>query len=198
VSAETRDQAATRRRWLTLAELVAVAGVVIAGLTFWNNWSERRDARAERAAERVASAKADARYTPTGKVEGEAVVLDRDEGHPLVDVRVSFPAALGVAAQDAADLRIERDWFAAALLKATDGGADEQTGRLPVLLRYTFLADGAERRGSATYDLVWRTEGRMLQGRALTVADFRLRRAGGDQASVDRGWRRPAAETNGR
>jgi len=27
-----------RRRWLTIAEIVAVAGVVIAGLSLWNNW----------------------------------------------------------------------------------------------------------------------------------------------------------------
>ena len=35
------EAAAARRRWLTLAEIVAIAGVVIAGLTLWNNWQGR-------------------------------------------------------------------------------------------------------------------------------------------------------------
>ncbi|MGN6375110.1 MAG: hypothetical protein ACTHMG_06100, partial [Sphingomonas sp.] len=44
------EAAATRRRWLTLAEIVAIAGVVIAGLTLWNNWQGREDVRAARQA----------------------------------------------------------------------------------------------------------------------------------------------------
>ena len=47
---ETADQARTRRRWITLAEVVAVAGVVIAALTLYLNVSDRRADRAERAA----------------------------------------------------------------------------------------------------------------------------------------------------
>jgi hypothetical protein len=202
MSGETPDQAATRRRWITLAELVAVAGVVIAGLTLWTNWSDRRDAAAERSAAAAASAKADARYTPDGKVtdDGDAVTLERDDDHALTDVRVSFPAALGVAAQDAIDQRIDADWFADALLKRTDGGPDDQTGRLPVLLSYRYLVGDTERRATATYDLVWATYGRTLRGRGLKLVDFRLRRRGGDQRALDRAWRVPgnSGETNAR
>jgi hypothetical protein len=202
MSGETPDQAATRRRWITLAELVAVAGVVIAGLTLWTNWSDRRDAAAERSAAAIASAKAAARYTPEGKVidNDRSVALLRDEDHVLTDLRVSFPAALGVAPRDAIDQRVEADWFSAALLKRTDGGPDAQTGRLPVLLSYAFLAGDTERHAVATYDLVWETEGRFLKGRGLKLVDFRLRRRGGDQRALDRAWRVPAnaGETNGR
>ena len=40
---ETSEQAKTRRRWLTLAELVAVSGLLIGALTLWLNWSDKRD-----------------------------------------------------------------------------------------------------------------------------------------------------------
>src|SRR3546814_3057877 len=32
------EAAATRRRWITLAEGLAIAGVAIAALTLWTNW----------------------------------------------------------------------------------------------------------------------------------------------------------------
>jgi len=36
---ERREAAATRRRWVTLAEVVAVAGVLIAALTLSAGWA---------------------------------------------------------------------------------------------------------------------------------------------------------------
>src|SRR3546814_15514139 len=47
------EAAATRRRWITLAEGLAIAGVAIAALTLWTNWSDRRDEDAARKAEQA-------------------------------------------------------------------------------------------------------------------------------------------------
>ena len=41
----------SRLRWITLGETVAIAAVAISGLTFWNSYQDRRDARAEKAVE---------------------------------------------------------------------------------------------------------------------------------------------------
>jgi len=188
VSAESDRQA--RRRWLTIAEIVAVAGVVIAGLSLWNNWQDRRDASATKAAERIAGAQERRRYDVQGAPTsgGDAILLAMDDAHPLTDIRVTFPAALGAGTHDVVDRRIPLDWFAEPLRKATDGGPDDATGRVPVLIRYTYLVDDRPLAKQAIYDLVWRSHGRALRGRGFELVDFRLRQAGGGQARLDAMW----------
>ncbi|MBB4615939.1 hypothetical protein [Sphingomonas abaci] len=187
---DTSDRQA-RRRWLTIAEIVAVAGVIIAGLSLWNNWQDRRDATATKAAERIAGAQERRRYDVQGVPGsgGEAIELASDDAHPLTDIRVTFPGALGVGTKDVVDRRIPLDWFVEPLRKATDGGADEGTGRVPVLVRYTYLVDDRPVAKRAIYDLVWRSHGRPLRGRGFALVDFRLRQPGGDQARLDSLWR---------
>ncbi len=187
---ETKDQAQTRRRWITLAEVVAVAGVVIAALTLYSNWQERRDAAADKAIEQASASRDKTRFTLRGTVASDkrSIVLAREEAHPLGDIRVTFPTALGVAPQDSVTQTIEAGWFDDALRKATDGGADERTGRLPVLIRYTYFTDDQPTTRQAIYDLVWKTEGQMLRGRKVELLDLRLRESGGSQARVDALW----------
>lgn len=86
-----------RRRWITLAEVLAVAGVVIAALTLWNSWSERRTAAAEKAAEITGEARARSRLDLAGTpgAGGGRLTLASGE-HELSEVTVAFPAALGV------------------------------------------------------------------------------------------------------
>ena len=88
---ETADQAATRRRWVTLAELVAVAGVLIAAATLYLNWSGRRADEAARAAQ----------ATSTERARGVVTLIAPQDALP--------------------GPRIASDWFADALLKANDG-----------------------------------------------------------------------------
>ena len=189
---ETKDQAQTRRRWVTLAEVVAVAGVVIAALTLYSNWQERRDAAADKAMEQASASRDKARFVLRGAVaeDKRSIMLVRDEAHPLGGIRVTFPAALGVSPQDSVTQTIEAGWFDAALRKATDGGPDERTGRLPVLVRYTYFTDDRPTTRQAIYDVVWKTEGQMLRGRKVELLDFRLRESGGDQRRVDALWTR--------
>jgi hypothetical protein len=189
---ETSDQAQTRRRWITLAEAVAVAGVIIAALTLYSNWQERREAAAAKQVEAAAETRDKTRFVLRGTVakDKRAIVLARDETHPLGDIRVTFPAALGVSPQDSVTQTIDADWFDEALRKATDGGADTRTGRLPVLIRYTFFTDDKPTTRQAIYDIVWHTEGNFPFPRKVTLRDLRLRQAGGDQAQVDALWAR--------
>jgi len=190
---ESKDQAATRRRWITLAELVAVAGVLIGALTLWSGWSERREDRAAAQAAAAATAREAGRLEITGTVrDGGRSILLADERHDIREARFAFPSALKVAPQQpAGDPAIDADWIAPFLLKLTDGGADDRTGRLPVLATLTYWDGDRERTASAIFDLVWRTEGRMLRGRALRLDGLKLRRRGGDRAALDALWRRP-------
>ena len=104
---------------------------------------------------------------------------------------IAFPKALGVATQrPAGEPAIEAKPFAGALLKLTDGGADDRSGRLPVLVTASYLDGDATRTARGIYDVIWRTRGRLLQGRALELTGLRLRRRGGDQAALDAAWAR--------
>ena len=182
---------AERRRWLTVAELVAVAGVVIAGLTWYTGWSDRRADEDARRSAATSTARERARIDLKATVadDGRTLTL-ADPRHDLQDLVVTFPRALGVSPQRPVETAIDADWFADKLLALTDGGTDERTGRLPVLLGVRFWDGDASRTASGLYDVVWRTEGRILRGRTLRLEGLRLRERGGDQARLDAAWAR--------
>lgn len=192
------EAAATRRRWITLGEIVAVAAVVISGLTFWNSWSERQDAAAERQAERAAESKeraASSAVLLTGSAEDDGAMLTlSDPAHRIQQIEVRFPKALGVGPQTSVlEPQIQAAWIAAPMLKLTDGGADRREGRLPVAITASYWDADVQRTSTAIYDLVWRTEPRTLQGRTLKLRGVILReRVTNDgQARIDGMWKAP-------
>lgn len=191
---ETPDQAATRRRWVSLAELVAVSGVLIAALTLYLNWSDHREIAAERAIAAARSRDAAAQLALRAELQKDGgEVRLTDPRHDALDVTITFPRALGIAAQSPAMARIERSWFADALLKATDGGPDEREGRLPVLVTARYRDEETERTGHAVVEIVWRTDGRLIGGRTLSLEAARVREPRGTQARIDALWKAEAA-----
>ncbi|MDP1026153.1 hypothetical protein Q5H91_02925 [Sphingomonas sp. KR1UV-12] len=194
---ERRDAAATRRRWVSLAEAVAVAGVLIGALTLWMNWSDRRADQADKAATQTAESREKARVELVATVEdgGRSLAL-KDARHDLSDAVVTFPQALGIAAQrPSGDPAIEAAWFADPLLALTDGGPDDRAGRLPVLVTLRYWDGDTARTATGIYDVVWKTEGRVLRGRTLRLDGLRLRQRGGTQAQLDGAWAREKPRT---
>jgi hypothetical protein len=194
---ERREAAATRRRWVTLAEVVAVAGVLIAALTLWTNWSDHRADEADKIAAQSSAAHERSKIDLSAIVQdGGDTLLLKDARHDLQDVTITFPRALGVSAQrPPAEPVIDGSWFSAPLLKLTDGGSDDRAGRLPVLVSVQYFDGDATRSASGIYDVIWKTEGRVLRGRALKLEGLRVRQRGGDQAKLDAIWakEKPAA-----
>ncbi len=187
--AEAAEARAIRRRWLTIGELVAVTGVLIAGLSLWINWSDQRSAEADKtvAAGKAAAARTRLDLRATVIEDGRKVAL-ADPAHEILDTTVAFPKSFGIGAQSPVLPRIDRDWFADHLLKVTDKGADEREGRLPVLVTVSYRAGDATKKDRAIVELVWRTNGRMLAGRELHIEAARIRDRGGDQARIDALW----------
>lgn len=185
---ESSEERTRRRRWLNLAELVAVAGVVIAALGLYLTWSDRREVAAERAASTVAGARLELSATPDD--DGRRLRLT-DAKHELTDVTVRYPAALGVGVQrPPGEPEIAAEPFREVLLKLTDGGGDERTGRLPVLITASYVDGDATRTASGIYDVIWRTRGRFAKGRALELTGLRLRQRNGGMAALDAAWAR--------
>jgi len=189
--AEKAEARAIRRRWISIGEAVAVAGVVIAGLTFWTGYHDRRDAAADTAATKAERSAQRQRVplTTTSADRGD-IEFRGPADCPLQATEIRFPAALGVETQTTvATHRIEADWLAGPMLKFTDGGADRRDGRVPVLIAATCAADDGDRREVAIYDLVWRTEpGGLIGGRSFILRGLVRREAGGDQRRLDTIW----------
>ena len=186
---EKAEAAATRRRWINLGEFVAVAGLLIAAIGLWLTWHDRQADEADRQSEKKAEASARSLYVVKTSMRGNDVVIEPDERHALGDIAVTFPTALGVPPQSSPTQTVPEDWFKSALLKATDGGADDQAGKLPVLLTVNYMDDDQQRSVTGIYDIVWQTTGGgLLGGRSLKVVGMRLHERGGSQQRIDALW----------
>jgi hypothetical protein len=186
------EAAATRRRWVSLAEFVAVAGLLVAVASLWMSWSDRRADVADKQVEKAESSKARTLVTLTGSVssDGETITL-KDDTHQLRDVQVIFPTALGLAPQSGTfGPKIASSWFDGKILELTDGGPDKRDGRLPVILAATYWDGDVERADRAIYDVAWQTEGRVLRGRKLRMHALTLASRVGTQARLDAAWAR--------
>lgn len=177
--AEQAEAARTRRRWLTLAELLGVAAVLISGLTLWNNYLQRTSEQEEKAAaKQEASANASAtqalllRGVPDR--EGEMLAITpANSAQTIQDQRITFASALELEPiETVSDPRIEARWFAAHLLRQT---ADDESSRgdlrLPVAITTRFIQNGEPHTDTAIYDLGYRIEG----GGLLSNREVRLR-----------------------
>ena len=190
--------AATRRRWITLGELLAVVAVCISALTLWNSWTERNES--------VALKNADARQASTRAVT--LVLVATSSGDRKLTLKpaastqsvqgqtILFPRALGVApAQTAGNARIEAAWFEHALKNARslahlpdDSRSDE---RLPVAIITRFLSDDQPHEDVALYDIGYGIAGHWFTGHSVTLRGIALVshvKGGNAQARVDARW----------
>lgn len=196
--AERAEAAKTRRRWISLAEAVAVAGVLIAALSLYLGWSERRDDAAAKQAEQSAQARKAATARLVGTVEGggKRVALADPAQSAVASIDVSFPPSLGIAPQQTiVPPRVEAGWIDRPLLKLTDGGADAVRGRVPVLIAATIAEGDRPAVDRAIYDVVFATEGHTFGGRTVRLEGvvFRERVRGDATARLDALWATEAA-----
>src|ERR1700712_6031009 len=84
------EAAATRRRWINLGEFVAVVGLIIAGISLWLTYADRKADLADKQAEQTAAAQDKSRYQVKASVRGNAITIDADDRHALGDIAVTF------------------------------------------------------------------------------------------------------------
>ncbi len=201
-------QAKARRwRWITLAELLAVATVLISAFALYDAHSARtQDDAARTAAQGKEAARVD-RLTLVGTAgnDGRSLKLAPAVATQVVQSQViRFPAALGVApAQTTGDPRLEAEWFAEGLKKArrAAGQSDDSVGdeRLPIAIETRYLADGVIRTDQAIYDLGYTINGKFLGGSSVKLRGLALveRPGGALAAALDKRWlarHRPSAK----
>jgi len=168
---ERAEAARVRRRWINLGELVAVLALIISALTLWNSYRERTTNEAEHAQQNAQSAKKAAililKATPDK--EGRTLSLTpRSDDQAIQSQKVSFPAKLGLSpAETSSDARIDRNWFASALVAARkEAGVSDTPGdaRVPVMIETHFLVDGEEHVDRAVFEVGYATSHGFLSG----------------------------------
>jgi hypothetical protein len=196
--AEAAEAARTRRRWINLAELLAVIAVLISGLTLWNSYKERTADEAEKAAAREQASAQAQRLLLRGAPnrDGDRLALAPADGAQAIQSQtIAFPAALGAASVDTViEPRIEASWFARPLLRGRDGdGESRGDERVPAAITTIFVVAGATHRDTAIYDIGYRVdEGGLIGGSKLRLRGLsRVESvpAGRARARLDAIWR---------
>jgi hypothetical protein len=183
--AERAEKAAIRRRWISLAEWVGIAALLVSAAGLWMSWSDHKADQAERATEN--SEKSLVAFTASR--DGNTVLTLNDPDHRIQEIDVAFPPALGADAQTGlSSPRIDASWFERPLLKITDKGADNRQGRLPVLITATWWDGDTKKTDRAIYQVRWKTAGRLLGGRKLELEGASLAERGGSPARLDALW----------
>lgn len=197
---ERAEARAIRKRWVTLAEIVAVAGLLISAGSLWMSWSDRRADDQEKRVEKTADSHSRALVLLVATPEhgGEQLAL-KDAAHDVQSVDIRFPKTLGLAAQNSIlSPHVAAGWIEAAVLEATKGGPDKREGRLPVLISASYWDADQQRTDTAIYDLVWETEGRFLRGRTLKLKGMMLRERTASSARLDAIWATEKPRTSGK
>ncbi|MCP1469004.1 hypothetical protein J3E64_000675 [Sphingobium sp. OAS761] len=170
-----------RRRRVTLGETLAVIAALISGLTLYLNWSDKRDARADKAAESRRASDRAARLVLDARVDGgKRLLLAPTQAGQIVQSQIiRFPAALKLSpVATTGEPRIEARWFADALKRARDKAKlpDDSLGdeSLPVEITTRFVADGETRVDTALYDIGYSIAGKWLTGHELTLRGLSL------------------------
>jgi hypothetical protein len=188
-------------RWLTLAELVGVLALVIAGLGYLDAHRERTQEDRERAAaaqERQAERQAEARagalkqaFLMTGTPDGTGDLIRLAPVHPEQVIQtqtVWFPSAIRADSMETTgNPRLEAGWIEDGLRKAS--GARQ--GRVPVGVLTVFIEDGQTKTDRSIYQLGYSMSPRMLRGAKVQLEGLSLARRGvsGDlQAAADSLW----------
>jgi hypothetical protein len=196
-------------RFLTLAEIVGVAALVIAGLGYWDSHRERTQQDAQRAAadrdraaqtreqqkERQAEAEAAALkltflITGTPDAAGERIRLSTVHPEQVIQTQtVWFPTMIRPdSVETTGNPRIEAGWLQDGLRRAAGG---QTHGRAPVAIQTVFIEDGQVRTDRSLYLLGYSLHPRLIGGAKVELEGLSLARrdAGGDlQAAVDDLW----------
>ena len=180
---------ASRRRWLTLGEILAVLALVISAASFWDAHQDRKIARATVEKPRAATPLV---LKASATDDGNALAITAAGTDRVIQTQtIIFPESLGVAAVDTVgNARIEAGWFADALRQALP--EPRKAGRLPVAIVTRYTDNGVDREDSALYDIGHGWRSRLLQSDAPRLEGITLVSRGGKDlaARVEARWRK--------
>ncbi|HEX8233726.1 MAG TPA: hypothetical protein VF559_10340 [Caulobacteraceae bacterium] len=200
----------TRRFWLTVGEVVAVLGLVLAGLGYWENHRDRQQAQRQEAQKAQAQTRSVFVMRAEADEDGERVLLEPTNPTQVVQTqRYLFPTpVLGHGKEiGAGRLQIDLAWFGdglkQALKAAREAGAPLPKGeaRLPVGVVTRYVENGETRTDQSIYRVGYLAEPGLFGAVKLKLLGATLVRRGvkGDvQAAVNAAWRAEAPASDDR
>lgn len=183
------ERAASRRRWITLGEVVGILALVVSALSYWDAHQERTVAAKATAA---AGPSRPAGLVLTAAVEdgGDRLALRPAGADQVIQTQtIRFPTMVAPSpVETTGNARIEASWFEPGLRTALKG-AKLHAGRhrLPAVIETTYLAGGTTATDRALYDVGYSLHARLLRPDVATLEGLSfVRRGGGDlQAMAD-------------
>jgi hypothetical protein len=150
----------TRRRWINLGELIALAALVVSALGVWIAWkSSNQDKPTEVVDHRSAVPLA---LRGTADSNGRTLtIMPADPGHALQSLRLTIKGASPIEA--GSDGRVSASDVEGAL-KGREKEAKDVTLSVPARIDARYVEAGADRRGGGTYVLRYKWEGGGLFG----------------------------------
>jgi hypothetical protein len=150
----------TRRRWINLGELIALAALVVSALGVWIAWkSSNQDKPTEVVDHRSAVPLA---LRGTADSNGRTLtIMPADPGHALQSLRLTIKGASPIEA--GSDGRVSASDVEGAL-KGREKEAKDVTLSVPARIDARYVEAGVDRRGGGTYVLRYKWEGGGLFG----------------------------------
>ena len=187
--------ARSRRRWITLGEIIGILALAISAASWW-------DAHQEKAREAAPVAVAAAPLVLTASADAAHAVLSLKPARADQVIQTQtlyFPAAVHPGSvATTGNARIEAGWFDGGLVDAIGAGkaaAEASSHRLAVGIETVFVDGAQERTDRAVYDIGYRLHPRLLRSTTVQLEGISLVRhnVGGDlQQRLDARW---AAQT---
>lgn len=154
----------TRRRWISLGELIALGALVISALGLWITWRATGEDKPTRVVEQRQSIP----LTLRGKAVEDGRALDIapvEESHALESLTITVKGASPISV--GSDGRLDANDLEPAL-EAAEERKGAQT--VPVRIAARYVEMGKDRRSSGTYALRYRWEGGgLFGGRSLRL-----------------------------
>ena len=156
----------TRRRWINLGELIALAALIVSGLGVWIAWKNNSEDKPTRVVEQKSSVPLALRGTVDS--EGRVITLvPADASHALESATVTIKGASPI--EVGSDGRLAAGDVQAAL----NGREKESKGlthSIPLRIAARYVEAGADRRGGGNYVLRYKWEGGgLFGGRSLRL-----------------------------
>ena len=192
------------RFWLTVGEVVAVLGLGLAGLNYWENHRDREQTERQEAEKARTQSRSVFLMRGEADKDGERVILEPSNPAQVVQTqRYLFPTAVLDHGKEigAGRLQIDLVWFddglKTSLKAARKAGAPLPKGeaRLPVGVITSYVENGETRTDQSIYRVGYVAEPGLLGAVKLKLLGATLVRRGvtGDvQAAVDAAWRAEA------
>jgi hypothetical protein len=152
----------TRRRWITIGELIALAALIVSALGVWISWKSRDEGPT-----RVVEQRQPIPLTLRGKADSDGRTL---EISPVEDSHALQSLTVTVAGGKPIEIGSDGQLDAQALQAALPEGKEDSKGRQSISARIDarYVEMGKDKRASGTYRISYRWEsGGLFGGRSL-------------------------------